>query len=181
MSEIIVHEPPADIAEEIAAVELIRQADDSMDFADWYCLTMARLDETEETIKAQAKAMCSAIESRRKALVWKFGAAFKADIDKRLAEQKGPKKSVSLFTGRAGYRAAKGKLIQHDRKALAAWCVDNCPDALEIAVARTTPIVDLVQTTGEVPPGCEWVPPGDVFYPRATQAALPAAEEVSDE
>jgi hypothetical protein len=172
-------EPPQDIADELASVEMLRAADERMDLADWYVLKMVELDDLEERIKEQAKILRNAAETRRKALAWKYGPEFKRIIDDRLATQKGAKKSVTLFTGRAGYRMAKGKVVQHDRKALAAWCVDNCPDALEVTVARTTPIVDAIQKTGEIPPGVDWIPGGDVFYPRTTQAALP--QEESDE
>lgn len=174
-------DPPPDIADELVNVEHLYAANVKMDLPNWYVLTMAQLDDQEERIKAQAKILRNAVETRRKALAWKFGAAVKAEIDKQLAAQKGPKKSITLAMGSAGYRMAKGKIIQHDRKALAEWCVEHCVEALDYKVARTTPIVEHIQATGEIPPGVEWIPPGDVFFPRVNQAALPSAEDNDDE
>ncbi len=172
--------PPPDIAEELAIVEAERSIDERMSLPDWYVLKMHQLDEAEEKIKEQARVMRRSIENHRKALAWKFGAEVRFQIDELLAAQVGKKKkSVDLFTGKAGYRAAKGKVVVHDRKALAAWCVDHCQAALDLTVARTTPIVEHIESTGEIPPGVEFVAGGDVFYPRINQAALP--QEESDE
>lgn len=171
--------PPPEVAEELAIVEAERALDERMSLPEWYILKMHQLDEADEKIKEQAKAMRKAIENHRKALAWKFGAEVRFQIDELIAAQGGKKKSVNLMTGKAGYRAANGKVNVHDRKALASWCVDHCQAALDLTVARTTPIVEHIEATGEVPPGVEFVAGGDVFFPRVNQAALP--QEDGDE
>lgn len=153
----------------------------SMGLAEWYIDLMAHLDETEERIKEHVRTLMAEIGRRRRGAIMRFGAEVKHEIDAMLKAQGGRKKSVTLATGRAGYRATKGRVVVQDRKALADWCVDHCLDAIETVVARTTPIREHIERTGEKPPGVDLVPPGDVFYPQVTLAALPAAEEGDDQ
>lgn len=174
---------PTEIEEAVAEAEADRLATGaSTGLAEWYIQRMTEIEETRRRIREMARSMDAALERRRKGLIWKFGAEFKEEIDERLRSQGGRKKSVTLLTGRAGYRATKGKIVVQDRKALAEWCASNCTEALEIVVARTSPIREHIEANGEIPPGVEYVGPGDVFYPPINLAALPTAgEEESDE
>jgi hypothetical protein len=131
----------------------------------WYCDQIETLKAARERVKAQADRMLRAIDAREQAIAYRYGTQLKALVDRRLSEQKAKRRSVDFITGRAGYRKVPGKFTIIDHETLRDWCVDNCREALEIRVQRTTPLKEHVQRTGEVPPGGHWSEPHDRFYP----------------
>lgn len=168
--------------EAIAAAEAERAIAPAMTTPEWYVLRMQEIADAEKRVKEHAKMILAALQRQRSGLVMRFGSEVKEEIDAMLRQQGGRKKSVTLHTGRAGYRSRKAGIVVTDKDALIPWCVENCPEALDTSIGRKTPITEHIAATGEIPPGVTPIPAGDVFYPAVTlAAALPAGEEDNDD
>lgn len=139
---------------------------------DWYLGQQAQIDAMREQIKTQMEVLLRHLMTQEKALKWKWGAQFQVIVDQRLAEQSGKKKSVDFLTGKAGYHVKPAKITITDRAEIKAWCEENCLDALELVVQRTTPLKEHIQSTGEVPPGVEYTPKHDAFFPPLLHPSL---------
>lgn len=150
------------------------------ELANWYLTTLGSLDSMEEQIKAQAAAMCRAIEARRKALAWKWGAVFKQVIDDKLRSQGGKKKSVRLHGGTAGYRTKPESFqVVNDKEALA-WAAFNCPQAIAQKL-KITPIKEYIKASGDVVPGVKHTPAAEGFFPSVQVRQLPPTDEIRPE
>jgi hypothetical protein len=143
-----------------------------MDLPTWYLGEQAKIDALIERATEQRDVIVKYLESRRAALQWRWGVEFQQDVDLALRQQGGTKKSVDYLTGRAGYRKAPGRVQITDKDALRTWCEEHCTDALDLTIARTTPLKEHIEQTGEVPPGAEWIGPRDTFYPRVEQKQI---------
>lgn len=162
---------PVDERAELAAEIAADPQRERMSFPEWYLAVLGNCDAAEERLREQYNRMRAAIDARRKALEWRFGSAFRAQVEADLAAQKGKKKSVSYLTGNAGFRKTRGRLIFKDGEALKVWCAENLPDGLKLELSKTA-ISEHIKVTGEVPPGAEWEPESDKFYPAVERPEL---------
>lgn len=144
--------------------------DDSTErpLANWFLKVLDECSRAEELVKQQSRAMLAAIERRRNAVKWKFGTLFRSVVDQELSRQKGRRKSVDFYFGRAGYRKSREKLVITDEQALVEWARQHAPEAIRESIGAKTPIIDAIKRTGELPPGCELREPQDTFYPDIT-------------
>ena len=167
----------------LADAELARQNSDDEGgmhwLPPWYLGRLAEFDALREVVKVQCNKMLAQVAARQKALEWKWGQQFQAQVNQDLQAQGGKKKSVDYPTGRAGFRSTGGKptlVIRDEDEALAAAEV-VCPDA----VKRTLRKAELKEflAAGNTLPGAELQPTEkrDTFYPTVEQPALPAAEQ----
>jgi hypothetical protein len=130
--------------------------------ATWLVGKLAERRATIARIKEQAAAMVRDAERDIEYLEWRFGPELEMWA---AANLEGKKKSVKLLTGTVGFRSQKGKLVVVDEAACLEWARDNCPVAYVVEPRLVkTPIDDLFQKTGEIPPGCEYVEGGEKFY-----------------
>lgn len=160
-------DPRAELAAEIAA-----QRDDSLGFPEWYLSEMGKCDFMELRIKEQAEKMLAEIDARRKALEWKYGQDFRAQVERDLAEKNRGKskqaRSVKYLTGTAGFRTTPPKLIVTNDKALMDWAAINVPEAVKLEPKlHLTPVKRYIESGGEQPPGCIYQGKGQRFYPTA--------------
>ena len=139
---------------------------------EWFLGQQAQIDAMRETIKKQSELMHFHLAAQEKALKWKWGTRFQEIVDRKLSDQKGKKKSVDFLTGKAGYRVKAAKITIIDRAEIKAWCEEHCLDALELVVQRTTPLKEYIESTGEVPPGVEYTPKRDAFFPALLHPSL---------
>jgi hypothetical protein len=176
--------PAIDVAmEEVEALladSHTAQTDDGRWLAPWYLRKLAELDAAEAMIDEQAKRMKSQIGARRKALEWKWGEPFRAQVDADIQAQGGKKKSVDYLTGRAGYRAVGGRpkvTITDEAQAIAA-AERACPAAVKKSLLLT-PLLDHVKATGEVLPGTDYTvtPKEERFYPTTGLMELTTGKE----
>lgn len=159
---------------ELLAATLEPEPDQSLPV--WYLGELTKIDAMAERIREQSARMLAQLETHRRALAFRYGAEFRAQVEADLAAQRGRKKSVDYPTGRAGFRQKPGKLTITDAKALSEWCAEHCMEAMELKIARTTPIREHYERTGELPPGCVYTHPGDEFYPPLNLPRLPDRE-----
>lgn len=168
-------------AELAAQMEQERRVDPhGMNLQEWYLAQEGRDDAMEALIKKQADRMLAAINARRRAREWRWGREFRARVEEDLAEQKGRKKSVNYITGTAGFRKVQGKVHIVDAAKLKDWAVANLPDALSLDL-HVTPIKKYIEDSGDIPPGAEWTPPADRFYPASSAPQLGTAESSETE
>ena len=117
------------------------------------------------------------------------------------------KKSVNLLTGVAGYRQKKETVKVVDEDACKKWAVENLSfDEMSSFVGsllvgamiikwllskrlsvgyinriNTTPLLDYIKRTGEIPDGVELVEAEDTFYPQVKGLELPPEKKEMDE
>lgn len=142
---------------------------------DWYMAREAEDDALEERIKEQAARLLAHVQARRNARRYLYGQEFRRLVEADLAKDP-RRKSVDYGYGRAGTRKTPGKLHFIDAEKLIAWAGENLPEAVKLE-ARKTPVVEWIKATGEVPPGVEWEPPQEKFFP-ATEPdrTIPSSE-----
>ncbi len=160
---------------------------------EWLLGKLARIEAAEADIKKRYRELINHCGAEARALFYRYGDTFRSEVDKAMAAQGGKAKSISLLTGRAGYRKSAGRLDIVDVKAAAAWAIDNLErDELIAAIAslNKTPLLAHVETTdlkepaidfatGEefttavaVPDGCVYHLPEERFYPAPPQRQL---------
>lgn len=155
-----------------AQMEQERRVDaHGMTLPEWYLAQEAKDSAMEEMVRRQAERIIAGINARRKAREWRWGSEFRRQVEQDMANQKGKKKSVNYITGTAGFRMVPGKVHIIDAAALKDWAVANLPDALSLDL-HVTPIRKHIEESGEVPPGAEYTPPHDKFYPAAAGPML---------
>ena len=140
--------------------------------AEWYLGQQAQIDAMREQVKKQQEVIFRHLMTQENALKYRWGAQFQEIVDRKLSEQTGKKKSVDFLTGKAGYRVKPAKITIKDRAEIKAWCEEHCLDALELVVQRTTPLKEHIESTGEVPPGVEYTPKRDAFFPALLHPSL---------
>lgn len=143
----------------------------------WYLGKVNQFDDAEARIKAGYATIMRQLKAARMALARDHGTKFKSSVDTLIKRQGGKKKSVDVLTGKAGYRQSSESLKVIDEAAAVEWATEHCPDALDVKLARTTPLLKHVKENGgEVPPGCEHVPADNKFFPQIESKAfgLPA-------
>jgi hypothetical protein len=126
------------LADDVAALEsdaILFRADgkDEAWVVDFYMRQQVQLDAATEAVKANAARLCRAIEQRRHALAWRYDKVFRAEADKRLAQEK-KKKSFRCFFGVIGTRKTGGKpivVIDDEMQAIAA-AKTECPEAVKV-------------------------------------------------
>lgn len=162
-----------EIAEHLASE---RENAGETSLAQWYLSKLGECDAMEERVKEQATRILAGINARRRALEWKWGREFRAQVERDLANQKGKKKSVDYLTGRAGFRAAGERLVIKDAEALEKWCGENYPEGLKLSLSASK-IKEYIKESGEVPPGAEFVPKQERFYPSVENALLTEGDD----
>jgi tetrahydromethanopterin S-methyltransferase subunit G len=114
-------------------------------------------------ILARARELREAHESRLEYLKAKCEPLLQEFTRKEIDGKK--ERSIKLLSGTVGFRKGVGSLDFTDEPAAVAWAEANLPDAIKVTVTlQKKPVKDLVEGTGEVPPGCEYTPGEDKFY-----------------
>lgn len=163
---------------EIAAELFEQRIGSELDLQTWYLQEMGKCEFMADRIKEQAEKMLREVESRKRALEWRFGQEFRALVEKDL-EQKNqgkakPVRSMKYLTGTAGFRTAPAKLIVLNAKALMDWASLHVPEAVKMEPKlHVTPIRAHIEATGEIVPGCDYRGKMDRFYPSAMNKELP--------
>jgi phage host-nuclease inhibitor protein Gam len=121
--------------------------------------------EAEEiaTIRDRAHALREAHETRLEYL----DAAYRPMLESFCADEIAGKKdrSVKLLSGTVGFRRGRSSLEITDEDAAMEWARENLTSAIVVKESLAkTPITDLIEGTGEVPPGCEYHQAEDAFY-----------------
>ena len=96
--------------------------------------------------------------------------------ENRKALIKGKSKTIDLPTGQITWRKAGGKLTVTDKDALAAWAVEQGPEAGLFRV-KTEPEMRAIQSlfakTGELPPGTDFEPETESISIKPSRPLLP--------
>lgn len=153
--------------------------------ATFYLRRLADYENARKLLREQFAVMAAQIDAAEKALAFLYGAKFKAAVDKALAG--GRKKSIDYPTGRAGYRRSQPRLLIHDALSLEKWCVDNghgecirVKSELDKRAALKAALA-AIEKDGEVPAGCEVVPPAEEFYPAIPAVTFDQTKELEHE
>jgi len=136
---------------------------------------LGKLDDcarARERIKEQAAIMQRQVQTIEKALWWKYGVPFMAQVKQdRLAQ--GKKKSVDYHHGRAGWRTVGGKpqLIFDDEEEALANAEILCPEAVSRKL-KPSEIKAYIEKTGSSLPGThlEETEKAERFYPARPDA-----------
>jgi hypothetical protein len=98
-------------------------------------------------------------------LLGRYGGQLEDWVRRRLKEENGRRKSVSLPAGTVGFRAEPPRLVVHDEKELLRWCRAHLPSAVATVerVLRGT-VREHVAATGELPQGAEVAHGGEKFF-----------------
>jgi len=158
--------------------ELIDQGQ-AQSFQNWYLGQLNSLDACRAVLKDQYQAMLHELDGRQRALEWRWYNDFRNAVEADLADpaNKG-KKSVNYLQGKAGYRKSREKLVVNDEAAAVAWAIENdCQGAIDMRLARTTPLIEKYQADKVVPDGCEISPAAEGFFPKRSLAELPAEDK----
>ena len=160
---------------------------DIMPLEEWYLKQVAQLQAAREQIMQHGKRLLSQVASRERALQWAWGRQFKDEIDMRLREQDGKKKSIDTHFGRAGYRTIPGRIavdVKDEAQAIEAL-EECCPDAVKKSISKSA-LNDYVKATGEEVPGVRVleVEAHESFYPNVTSLLpentnVPESDEIS--
>ncbi len=145
---------------------------------EWYIRKVEEFKHAEEVLVKQFEANRNRIRNEARALAFRHGIQFKQAIDQRLQMQKGKAKSVSLEHGRAGYRKKASTVLIKNGLEVLEWCKDHCPDALDLKIARRTPIKEHIESTGEIPPGVDFIEEREAFYPPCNAYHLPEPKPI---
>ena len=153
-----------------------------MPLHEWYLKQLGELETAQEKIKEHGKELLKQIAARERALAWKWGAEFQAEINQALAERGGKKKSIDTHYGRAGYRTLPARttiIIEDEAKAIEA--LDATYPELLVKVINKIALNDHIRQTGEEIPGLriEAIGATERFYPDIT-AALPANPSIKE-
>jgi phage host-nuclease inhibitor protein Gam len=121
-----------------------------------------------QILKEQYEAECRRIQTRIDGLHFMHRSFAEAYV-RRLIQQdhsKRPRKSVPFKFGVAGFRATPGKAKILDANAIIAWAREaGADDVIKTKVeVSQSGLTAYIQSTGDVPPGADHVPPGEVFY-----------------
>lgn len=152
---------------------------------DWALQRLAECAAEAEAVDAQADAAIERINARRAELKERAarGAGFfrfkltEYATTHRSALLTGKKKSRDFVHGRLGFRQKGGRLEVRDRDALLAWLASQ-PVEEGLYRMKLEPEMKSIQArfknTGEIPPGCEFVPEYEdvVIEAEAPEAAL---------
>ncbi len=145
----------------------------------WYLGRLEEFKALREVIKVQCNKMLGQVAAREKALQWKWGQPFQAQVNQDLQAQGGKKKSVDYPTGRAGFRSTGGKpqLVIHDEEEALEAAEVVCPDAVTKSL-RKADIKEFL-ASGHTLPGAELeeTETQDTFYPPMGQPELAAIEQ----
>lgn len=137
---------------------------DSESKMNWFVGKLNGYDEADARIDAQYAAMKRDIANRRDGLKRRFMAEAEGWAD---ANRPSKGKSIKLLAGTVGWRENKGGPRIVDKAALMDWANENAPGLLvteSITKPDTSAVYAHFATTGEIPPGVEYVEPGDRFY-----------------
>jgi hypothetical protein len=155
----------------------------------FYLSQLTQLDAAEEVIKKQAHRLLNEIDTRRKALRWRYGQPMQAQVELDLAKQRGKKRSVSYPTGTAGFRASGGRehvVVENEVMAIG-HAESICPAAVVVHKhLLVTKVLEHTKATGEIIAGTkiETTPKVDNFYAgsmKFNKPELPAAGGAGDE
>lgn len=140
----------------------------------WYLAQWTKLDAIGEALTVQYNRMKAQIVGRRKALDWKWGRDFHAQVVKDLDVQPGNKRSVDYLTGRAGFRKSGGgaTLLVTDEAAVIKAADGRFPQLLKKTLDR--PAIREYLEGGDSVPGVTLVQTDakDSFFPSVTQPLL---------
>ncbi len=173
----------AELVEKTPAILMLESAFELVDqrgnhaLQNFFLAELSRMDAERAMLKEQAAIIAAQIDQREKALYWRFGKEFEQLVKADVAEQKGDKKSVDYLQGRAGRKIGKESLEVFDEKLAVTWALKiGCIKAIELVVARKTPLMDWAKANGGLPKGCGCVihPAEDNFFPALPTPRLPA-------
>ncbi len=151
---------------------------------EWYLQRLAELDAVAGVHHDQFKTLQSQIDSRRKALDYRYGELFQQEAMKVFAarpDQK--KKSVDTLCGRIGCRTTGGKqklVIDDEVKAIASAEIE-CPEAVKKTLSRS--IIKEQLEAGVAIEGARLVVTDKVesFYAGSVKFDRPLLERTDDE
>ena len=140
----------------------------------WYLGELAALKAAKDVLTVQYNKMLAQIAAREKALDWKWGRDFQAQVQRDLDVQPGKKRSVDYLTGRAGFRKSGGGaklLVSNEVRALNA-AHDAYPELLSEKLDRKA-VKQHLEQGGELP-GATLVQTDakNNFFPSVTQPLL---------
>lgn len=128
----------------------------------WYSRKIAELAGAESALEAAVARHRGRIAAQRAWLEARWGGAFHALVDRLLAAQGGPSRSVDLAFGRAGYRKSTRTVVDDEDAALT-WACEHAPDAVRVKTSlriKALPADALVE--GKIPGAARVVE--DRFY-----------------
>ena len=142
---------------------------------DWYLRKLLELDAAERVVKAQAQRICRQFAAARKALEWKYGRQFQAQVNQDILSRGGTKKSVDYLFGRAGFRrkAVVSRVVVDDEDKALAAAEFLLPDAVTRKL-KPSVVLKYTKTTGEVLEGThlEQTEEEERFYTQVNTKAL---------
>ena len=135
----------------------------------WFLGQLTQLDAADAALTAQYLRLQREVESRRKALRWRYGRAMQEQVASDLAKKGGKGKSINYPTGRAGFRTTGGQervVIDNENMAIG-HAETVCPEAVKVSRhLLLTPARQYMTSTGEVIAGThlETAPKVEKFY-----------------
>lgn len=122
--------------------------------AAWVVGKLLDCDDRRARIKAQYDAALKEVDREKAFFEGRFGSQLR-DWAASALEGQEKKKSVRLETGTVGFRSISAGLEIEDKDKALEWAADYCPLAVKVETSLLkTPINELFDQTGEVPPGC---------------------------
>ena len=143
-------------------------------FQNWYLSQLNSLDGCRAMLKAQYEAMKRELDTRQRALEYRWYDDFRTAVEADLAlPENSKKKSLNYLQGKAGTRKGKDKLVVTDEAKAVNWALENdCGEAVDMKLARTSSLMGSYKATKAAPDGCEIVPATTSFFPKRVQPAL---------
>ncbi len=151
---------------------------DAVAFQNWYMAQLNSINACRAELKVQIEVMKRELDTRQRALEYRWYDDFKQAVEADLDKPGYGKKSVNYLQGRAGFRKGKDKLVVTDEAAAVSWALDNdCAGAVDMKLARTTLLMESYQATKKKPAGCDIIPAKESFFPKMEKYQLPAEPE----
>lgn len=158
------------IKAEFAAIDVPGVDSEEMQTLNKYIRVSLRLDDEEERVKAQCAAILKSIESRRNGLDYVYGALVRNVTERLIAG--GKARSHKTLWGTIGFRKAPAQVFVKDEAALMGYAKHAHPEWIRIKEEPVrSAIKDYAKTTGDIPPGCEFIDERDKFYVKGTKSA----------
>ena len=140
----------------------------------WYLGELAALKAAKDVLRVQYNKMLAQIAAREKALDWKWGRDFQAQVQRDLDVQPGKKRSVDYLTGRAWWRKSGGgaKLLVSNEKAAISEAAAMCPEVIRHSLDKAALKAKLQDGLKIVGAKLVQTDAKDNFFPSVTQPLL---------
>ena len=140
----------------------------------WYLGELAALKAAKDVLTVQYNKMLAQIAAREKALDWKWGRDFQAQVQRDLDVRPGKKRSVDYLTGRAGWRKSGGgaKLLVSNEKAAISEAAAMCPEVIRHSLDKAALKAKLQDGLKIVGAKLVQTDAKDNFFPSVTQPLL---------